>query len=104
MTRLVLAMSLAAALGLFPRLSWAKDRSTVYEPDQRKPLTIDARSVSVNDADQTATFSDAVVTRGIVSMRCASLVIHYYSGGPSHRGGIDRIECVSDYLHLIDQR
>jgi hypothetical protein len=101
MTRLVLAMSLAAALGLFPRLSWAQDRSTPYHPDQRK-LAIDARSVSVNDRDQTATFSDAVVTNGIDHWRCASLVVHYYSGGPGHRGGIDRIECVSDYVHLID--
>jgi hypothetical protein len=56
----------------------------------------------VNDRDQTATFSDAVVTKGIDHRRCASLVIHYYSGGPGNRGGIDRIECVSDYVHLID--
>jgi lipopolysaccharide export system protein LptA len=102
MTRLVLAMSLAAALGLFPPLSWAQDRSIPYYPDQRKVLTIDARSVSVNDQDQTATFSGAVVTNGIDHRRCASLIIHYYSGGPGNRGGIDRIECVSDYVHLID--
>jgi lipopolysaccharide export system protein LptA len=102
MTRLVLAMSLVAALGLFSRLSWAQDRSTVYDPHQGGPLAIDARSVSVNDRDQTATFSDVVVTQGTVRMRCATLVIHYYSGGPGDRGGIDRIECVSDYVHLID--
>lgn len=95
-------MSLAAALGLFPRLSWAQERRTVYYPDQGKLLTFDARSVSVNDRDQTAIFSDAVMTQGVVRVRCASLVIHYYSGGPRRRGGIDRIECVSDYLHLID--
>lgn len=95
-------MSLAAALGLFPRPSWAQDRSTPYYADQRKLLTIDARSVSVNDGDKTATFSDAVVTKGTDQRRCASLVIHYYSGGPGNRGGIDRIECVSDYVHPID--
>lgn len=102
MTRFVLAMSLVAALGLFPRLSWAQDRSAPHDPDQRKLLIIDARSVSVNDRDQTATFSDAVVTNGIDHRRCASLVIHYYSGRPGNRGGIDRIECVSDYVRLID--
>ena len=102
MIRSVLEMSLVAALGLFPRLSWAQDRSTSYYPDQQELLTIDARSVSVNDRDQTATFSDAVVTKGLDHGRCASLVIHYYSGGTGNRGGIDRIECVSDYVHLID--
>jgi lipopolysaccharide export system protein LptA len=104
MSRHVLAPALGAALALFPQLSSAQDRSTAHDSYQWKPLVIDARSVSVNDRDQTATFSDAIVTQGTVNMRRTSLIIHYYSAGPSHRGGIDRIECVSDYLHLIDQR
>ncbi len=88
----------------FPGYRRRKTEALLMNSYQWKPLVIDARSVSVNDRDQTATFSDAIVTQGTVKMRRTNLIIHYYSAGPSHRGGIDRIECVSDYLHLIDQR
>jgi lipopolysaccharide export system protein LptA len=100
LARLVLAISLAAALGLFSRLSWAQDRSTVYQLDPWQPLTVDARSLSVNDRNYTATFSgDVVVTQGAVRMRCASVVIHWE---PDRHNLIDRLECDPNYLHLID--
>jgi lipopolysaccharide export system protein LptA len=102
LARLVLAMSLAAALGLFPRLSWAQDPSTFYFPDSRDPVSIYADSLSVSDRNKTATFGNAVVTQGAVRMRCASLVVHYHSEGPDRRGVIDRFECKPHYLRLAD--
>jgi hypothetical protein len=101
--RLILAMSLAAALGLFSRLSWAQDRSTVFYQDPRTPVTIHADRLSVSDRDKTAIFSgDAVVTQGAVRIRCARVVVHYHSEGPGRHGVVDRFECKQDYLHLVD--
>ena len=102
LARLVLAMSVAAALGLFPRLSWSQDASAFYFPDSRNPVTIYADSLSVSHRNKTATFSNAVVTQGDVRMRCASLVVHYHSEGPDRRGVIDRFECKPHYLRLAD--
>ncbi len=98
MARLVLAVSLVAALAPFSARSWAQDRSSAFYPDPQKLLTIDADRLSVNDRNKTATFSGHVVmTQGTVRKRCASVVIHY------HDNDIDRVECdAPDYFHLIN--
>jgi lipopolysaccharide export system protein LptA len=101
--RLVLAMSLAVALGLFSRLSWAQDRSTVFYQVPRIPVTIHADRLSVNDRNKTATFSgNTLVTQGAARIRCARAVVHYHVDGPDHHRVDDRIECKQDYLHLAD--
>lgn len=101
--RLVLAMSLAVAPGLFSRLAWAQGRSAVSYQDQRTPVTIQADSLSVSDRNKTATFSgNAVVVQGAARIRCAKVVVHYHSDGPDHHGVVDRLECKQDYLHLVD--
>jgi hypothetical protein len=103
MTRLVLAMSLAAALGLFSRLAWAQDQNAFFYQDSREPVNIQADSLSVSDRNKTATFSGhVVVTQGAVRMQCARVVVHYHSEGPDRRDVIDRFECKPDYLHLVD--
>lgn len=102
MPRLFLAMSLAVALGLFSRPSWAQDRSAVFSQDSRTPISIQADSLSVSDQNKTATFSGhAVVTQGAVRMQCALVVVHYRSAGPDRHGVLDRFECEQDDLHLI---
>jgi lipopolysaccharide assembly outer membrane protein LptD (OstA) len=103
LARLVLAICLAAALGLFSRLSWAQDRSTVFYQDPRTPVTIHADRLSVSDRGKTAIFSgNAVVTQGAARMRCARVVVHYHSEGSGRPGVVDRFECQQDYLHLVD--
>ena len=96
-------MSLAVALGLFSRLSWAQDRSAVFYQDARTPVTIHADRLSVSDRNKTATFSgNTIVTQGAARIRCARAVVHYHFDGPDHRGVVDRFECKQDYLRLAD--
>jgi lipopolysaccharide export system protein LptA len=104
LARLVLAMSLAVAFGLFPRLSWAQDRSTdFFNQDPGMPVSIWADSLSVSHRNKTATFSgNAVVTQGAVSIRCAKVVVHYRSEGPDRHDVVDHFDCKQDYLHLVD--
>jgi len=97
-------MSLAAALGLFPRPSWAQDQSAFFHQDRWDPVKIlRADNLSVNTRYQTATFSGHVlVARGAARLQCASLVVHYRYVGPDRRDVIDRFECKPDYLRLAD--
>jgi lipopolysaccharide export system protein LptA len=96
-------MSLAAALGLFSRVSWAQDQSAFFYQDSREPVNIQADSLSVSRRSETATYSGhVVVTQGAVRMQCARVVVHYHSEGPDRHGVVDRFECKPDYLHLVD--
>jgi hypothetical protein len=101
--RVVLPISLAAAFGLFPRLSCAQDQSFVFYQDPATPVTIQSDRLSASNRNRTATFSgNVVVTQGAVRKRCAMAVVHYHSEGLGRRGVIDRFECKQDYVHLVD--
>lgn len=103
MARLVLAIALAAAFALFPRLSWAQDQSRVFYQDLRMPVAIWADRVSVSHRDKTATFSgNVVVTQGADRIRCARALLHYRSAGSGRHDVAGRLECKQDYLHPVD--
>lgn len=75
----------------------AQQPGTGYYPDAQDLLRIDARNLSVDDIEHTATFSGKVVlSKGAAHVQCSRLVLHY------HAGVIDGVECEPDYFHLID--
>ena len=100
MARLVLAVTLAAAFGLFSRPSWAQEQNSLFFRDPGFPLRIWSDQLTVNDKNRIAIFSGhAVVTQGPARMDCASVVVHY-SKRASGRDGIDRLEC--KHLRMAD--
>jgi lipopolysaccharide export system protein LptA len=92
-----LRLSTVAAFAMLPAIAVAQQPHVfVFNPDPRFPVEIESDTLSVDDADKTATFENSMVRQdgADLHMRCAKLVVWYGPApGSSDQQNISLLDC-----------